>query len=164
MNLFEVITCIPDSRDESGKATVEVKAFYAAETAEQVWEETATDRMDERTEFIGICKSVPILKVIQKSMSDIPTPRTDAEEIDSVTTEFIAGFVVSSAFARQLERELNAATKSAGKWKGMYTEAHAINSNLRTELAAISQNAEVSEVAVADQTKTSGVRPPLSLD
>ena len=25
-------------------------------------------------------------------------------------------------------------------------------------------NAEVSEVAVADQTKTSGVRPPLSLD
>lgn len=34
----------------------------------------------------------------------------------------------------------------------------------KTKRVRLRPNAEVSEVAVADSTKTSGVRPPLSLD
>ena len=73
------------------------------------------------------------------SVSD--TPRTDAARTFRPDEDNVTSWVESS-IAESLERELNKSEKSAEKWRGMYAEAHAINSNLRVELAKANRSIE----------------------
>lgn len=94
-------------------------------------------------------------------MSDTPTPRTNDRAI-----EFEGGvFFVPHQFARQLERELNAAnariteleaqlkdfrlacgTADLGKWENWLDRAHAKNAQLKAELDRLASDLADSEL------------------